>query len=124
MPGTAASASRAGELQLDVAVELVEAPLAAELGSRRGRAGGRGGLQVLWVGHRLAFASERVEAAAGKLDAKLAAGVVQGLVERAARGPEPLGEDVDRHAVERERDEDIALVRRQGPVDRLGERRR
>ena len=44
---------------------------------------------------------------------ELAASVVKRLVERAARGTEALGEDVDRHLVQRERDEDVALVRRQ-----------
>ena len=36
---------------------------------------------------------------------------MQRLVERATRGPEPVGEHVDRHAVEREGDEHPALVR-------------
>ena len=38
---------------------------------------------------------------------------MQGLVERAARGAEALGEHVDRHLVQRERDEHGALVRRE-----------
>src|SRR4051794_6447589 len=44
---------------------------------------------------------------------ELAAGVMQRLVQRAARRAEPLGEHVDRDAVERERDEHLALVRRE-----------
>ena len=45
---------------------------------------------------------------------QLLPGVVQGLVERAAGGALALGEHVDRHAVERERDEDVRW-RRSGP---------
>ena len=37
MPGIAASASASGELELDVAVELLEALLAAELRAARAR---------------------------------------------------------------------------------------
>ena len=44
--------------------------------------------------------------------AQLAPRVVQGLVERAARRPEPLGEHVDGDAVQRQRDEHRALTRR------------
>ncbi len=47
-----------------------------------------------------------------QIRAQLAAGVVQRLVEGAARGVQALGEDVDRHAVQRERHEHRALVRR------------
>ena len=46
--------------------------------------------------------------------AKLAARVVQCLVERAASAAEALGEDVDGHAVQREGDEHLPLVRGQG----------
>ena len=49
--------------------------------------------------------------------AELAACVVQGLVERAARRAEPVGEDVDGHSVQRERDEDAPLVGRQDVVN-------
>src|SRR3954453_66091 len=50
--------------------------------------------------------------------AQLAPGVVDRLVERAAGRAEPLGEHVDRHAVERHRDEYLALVLCQLLVDR------
>ena len=55
----------------------------------------------------------------GEPPPQLAARVVQRLVERAARRREPLGEHVDRDAVERERDEHAALMRRQALLDRL-----
>ena len=40
----------------------------------------------------------------GEFAAELVTRVVQGLVERTAGGPEPLGQDIDRHAVERKRE--------------------
>src|SRR5947209_7714482 len=49
--------------------------------------------------------------------------VVQCLVQRSARGAETLGEYVDRHLVQGERDEDATLVRRQLLVDRPLDRR-
>ena len=54
---------------------------------------------------------------AGELPPQLAAGVVQRLVERATRGAETLGENVDRHPVDGEGDEDAALVWREGELD-------
>ena len=50
--------------------------------------------------------------------ASLPARVVERLVERAARRVQPLGEDVDRHAVERDRHEHLALVGTQRGADR------
>jgi hypothetical protein len=50
---------------------------------------------------------------------ELAAGVVQCLVQGPARAAEPVSEDVDRYAVEGERDEHVALVRREGGGDAL-----
>src|SRR3954454_7247349 len=44
---------------------------------------------------------------------ELASSIVKRLVERAAGGVQPLGEHVDRNAAERERAENLALVRRQ-----------
>src|SRR5688572_505993 len=55
---------------------------------------------------------------------QLAPRVVQGLVERSAIRVQALSENVDRNAVQGERDEDAALVRRQHLGDRalqLGE---
>jgi len=49
---------------------------------------------------------------------QLLPGVVQHLVERAAVRVQALGEDVDRHAVDREGDENTALVRSQHVLDR------
>ena len=57
------------------------------------------------------------DAAPGQVRAELAPRVVQGLVEGAARRAEPLGEHVDRHAVQRERDEHLPLMRGQHLVD-------
>ena len=54
-----------------------------------------------------------VVAGVGERGAELSPGVVQGLIERAAGARQALGEHVDRHAVERERREDLALVRRE-----------
>src|SRR4029078_6480318 len=51
------------------------------------------------------------KASRGQLRPELPSRVVQGLVERAARGVETLGEHVDRHIVQRERGEHGALVR-------------
>src|SRR3954454_7116833 len=44
---------------------------------------------------------------------ELASSIVKCLVERPAGGVQPLGEHVDRNATERERTEDLALVRSQ-----------
>ena len=44
------------------------------------------------------------------------------LVQRAAGRVEPLGEHVDRHPVEGQRDEHLALSRRQAAVDRIPDR--
>ena len=60
---------------------------------------------------------------AGELPPQLAAGVVQRLVERATRRAETLGENVDRHTVDGEGDEDAALVGREGELDRVLDRR-
>ena len=57
--------------------------------------------------------------AAASSRAQLAARVVQRLVERAARRAEALGEHVDRHLVQRERDEHRALVRRERSSPRV-----
>ena len=51
--------------------------------------------------------------------AQLAPRVVQGLVEGAAGRLEVVGEDVDRHAVDRERQQDAPLVRGEDVADRL-----
>src|SRR4051812_35208682 len=51
--------------------------------------------------------------------AEALARVVQSLVESSACRVEPLGEDVDRHLVQRQRDENLALVRAQRPLDLL-----
>ena len=51
--------------------------------------------------------------------AQLPPRVVQGLVERSACRLEPFGKHVDRHAVQRQRDEDAALMVGQHLVDRL-----
>ncbi|HWG09330.1 MAG TPA: hypothetical protein VN672_10010 [Solirubrobacteraceae bacterium] len=48
--------------------------------------------------------------------------VVQGLVKSAARRLEPLGEDVDRHLVQRERYDHLALMWAQVLLDRLAQR--
>ena len=53
--------------------------------------------------------------------AQLAARVVQRLVERPARGVQALGEDVDRNAIDRQRNQDAALMAGQVRVDALRE---
>ena len=50
--------------------------------------------------------------------AQLPPRVVQRLVQRAAGRPQPVGEHVDRHAVDRQGDQDLPLVRRQHVVHR------
>lgn len=62
------------------------------------------------------------EASLGELGAQLSPRVVQCLVERAAGRVEPFGQHVDRHLVERERDQHLALVPGQAAVDRVLER--
>ena len=56
------------------------------------------------------------------MPAQLPPGVVQGLVERAAVCAQAFGEDVDRDAVEGQRDENAPLVRRQNFGDRALQR--
>ena len=46
---------------------------------------------------------------------------MQRLVERSAGRVEPLGEDVDRDAVERDRDEHLALVGAEPAADRVAQ---
>jgi hypothetical protein len=53
---------------------------------------------------------------------QLAAGVVEGLVERAARGAKPFGEHVDRHVVERDGDEHGPLMSGEHLGDRVAHR--
>ena len=110
-PGHRASASAPAQLELDVLVEQLEALLAADLGAGRAEQRVRAARGVL--GSCLTSLAVECRAVAGQLGAQLAPRVVQRLVERAARRAEPLGEHVDRHAVERERAEHLALVRRQ-----------
>jgi hypothetical protein len=55
---------------------------------------------------------------------KLVASVVDGLVERAAGRVEPLGQDVDGDVIERDGDEDLALVGAELRLDRLLHARR
>jgi len=54
--------------------------------------------------------------------AQLLSCIVQRLVQRAARRVQPLCEDVDRHAVERDRHEHFALVCAERIVDRVAQR--
>jgi hypothetical protein len=109
------------KLELDVLVEPLEALLAGDL---RPRGTEDGPHQLAFSFHRrsrpLLFPRPRLagrEAALAELLAQLAAGVVHRLVEGAARRAQPVRQDVDRHVVERERDEDLALVRRQRVLD-------
>ena len=85
MPGTARLGVGAGELELDVAVELLEALLAGELGPGGPEQRGRSRSVVVLMAQSLRRGG-RVQAARGRSRAQLAAGVVQGLVERAAGG--------------------------------------
>jgi hypothetical protein len=52
---------------------------------------------------------------------QLLAGVVERLVERAARGAKPFGEDVDRHVVERDCDEHGPLMSGEHLGDRVAD---
>ena len=61
------------------------------------------------------------DAAGAQRGSELLPRVVEGLVEGAAGRVEPLGEHVDRDAVERERDQHLALVRAQLALDRFAE---
>ena len=99
-PGTASSASSPGELELDVAVELLEALLAGELGPGGAEQPRQQHGRHRCRGHR--SRSRRSRPARRERGAELAPGIVDGLVERAARGAEALGEDVDRDALERD----------------------
>ena len=66
--------------------------------------------------------SPRARAAPRQVGAQLSPRVVQCLVERTAGGAEPLGQHVERHAVERECDQHLALVLGEAVVDRALER--
>src|SRR5215211_3222306 len=65
----------------------------------------------------------RAEVACGECGSKLAPGVVDGLVDRAARHVEPVGEEVDRDVVESYRDEDLALMRAEVALDPFADSR-
>src|SRR5215218_2977660 len=60
-------------------------------------------------------------ARSGERRAQLPPGVVERLVERAAGGAEALGEHVERHLVQRQRREDLALMRCELALDALPE---
>ena len=110
-PGHRGVGVGARDLELDVAVELVEAGVAVDLGaagpSSRSSACSRSDRFMV-----LLHCFER-EPALFEMFAQLLPRVVHGLVERAAIRAEPLGEHVDRNAVQRERDEHAPLMRRQ-----------
>ena len=103
---------RSCDLELDVAVELGEALVAAQLRpagpSRRARASSSRGVPS-------SSPPESVERQAGRnqMLPELPSRVVQGLVERATAASEALGEDVDGNPVQGERHEHAALVGRQ-----------
>jgi hypothetical protein len=58
-----------------------------------------------------------------EVTAELLPRVVQRLVKSTSAGVQAFGENVDRHAVERERNEDVTLVRRQRALDPAVQRR-
>ena len=119
MPATCRSASACSELELDVAVELGEALLAGQLGTGGSEEPGQEAVAI-WVGHDVwaSVCSAGAELAIGERGSELAAGVVDGLVERSAGGVEALGEDVDRDVVECDGEEDLALVAAEVAFDR------
>ena len=113
----------AGELELHVPVELLEAGLAAD-SARRPEEAAQLSLQIAMLGHFVSSRNDPIERPhVVEVAAKLPASVVERLVERAATRVEAVCEDVDRHAVQRERDEHAALVRRQDVLDRVLQRR-
>jgi hypothetical protein len=65
----------------------------------------------------------RVEPALGEPLPQPLAGIVQRLVESAAIAAEALGEDVDRDAVERDRDQHLALTGGEAALDLLAQGR-
>ena len=92
------------QLEVDVPVELVEAGVAADLGCARAEQPFHEGCEC-GLGHCGASSGEpREYPSVASCRAQLAPGVVQGLVQRAARRAEPIGENVDRHAVDGEGD--------------------
>src|SRR4051812_31863697 len=93
----------ASQLELHEAVEHLEARVAPELGALRAE-----------YPFDLVHLRSLHESGRGELPPQLAASVVQRLVQRAPGRAEALGEDIDRHAVEGERDKHLALVRRKG----------
>src|SRR5829696_3457478 len=67
---------------------------------------------------------DRVEGEAPRrqIGAQLPARIVKGLVQRATSRAQPVGKHVERHAVEREGHEDLALVLGQASLYRLADR--
>ena len=105
----------AAELELHVAVELGKALLAGQLRPLRSEESleqAPAGLpRLLNHGLRLErrFGIE-LKARLGQVGAQLPASVVDGLVERATGRAEAFGEDIYRHSIQRDRDQDLALV--------------
>ena len=100
-----------GDLKIDIAIELVEALVAADLCLGRAEQPSEHVLEVGRLHHVILLErDDRVEPAARQVGAQVSACVVQRLVERAAVGVEPVGEHVDRDAVDGESDKDVPLV--------------
>ena len=117
----------AGELELDIEIKLLEALLAADLGSRRAREAREQVAHDRWIRERRSCQASlllfvQAQAARRERASELLSPVVQGLVEGAAGRVQPLGEHVDRHLVQGERDEHLALVGAQLLLDRLVQR--
>ena len=111
-----------GHLELDVAVELGEALVAAELGLAGPSTRTTASLSLRLLSSCLLGAVNGKPDAA-RWSAELAARIVQSLVERPSAAPEALGEHVDRNAVQRQGYEHLPLVRRQRRGDPVPERR-
>ena len=127
MPGSPEVGAHAGdrcvgvhsaELELDVVVELLEAFLAGDLGPAGPRSRLRSRARLSWssthgvnpVGSSSSSSNRRPSPR--EVCAKLLAGVVDRLVKRTAGCVQTLGEDVDRDVVERDGDQNLALMRR------------
>lgn len=103
----------ARQLRVDVDVELLEALVAEDLGLGWTEKAGDDAVVFGSGNGCLPLPGPRGHAALGEPSAEAAPGVVERLVQRAAWRGQAFGEHVDRDAVDRKRDQDLALVGRE-----------
>jgi hypothetical protein len=105
------------QLELYVLVDFLEALVAEQFGLGRAEQSFEGVVIHALVHDPYSLDRVKREAFLGEVGAQLSPCIVKCLVERSACRAEPLGQHVERYAVERERHQHFALVLSQAAVD-------